>query len=83
MFVDPDYRGIIHGVAHQLLQTLLQWAEQKEMKSLYLGTVEKLHAAHRFYEKNGFTRIPSQELPKQFPLMKVDTIFYKYEINLK
>ena len=83
MFVHPVYRGKVIGVAHQLLQTLLQWAAQKEMKNLFLGTVEKLHAAHRFYEKNGFTRIPMEELPKQFPLMKVDTIFYKYEINKK
>jgi N-acetylglutamate synthase-like GNAT family acetyltransferase len=80
MFVHAAYRGKLHGVSHQLLQTLLQWAIQKEMKSLYLGTVEKLHASHRFYEKNEFTRIPMEELPKQFPLMKVDTIFYKYEI---
>jgi len=81
MFVHPVYRGKVHGVSLQLLHTLLQWAAQKEMKSLYLGTVGKLHAAHRFYEKNGFTRIPKQELPKKFPLMNVDTIFYKYEIN--
>jgi N-acetylglutamate synthase-like GNAT family acetyltransferase len=81
MFVNAAYRGKLHGVSHQLLQTLLQWAKQKEMKSLYLGTVEKLHASHRFYEKNEFTRIPMEELPKQFPLMKVDTIFYKFEIK--
>ncbi len=81
MFVHAAYRGKLHGVSHQLLQTLLQWAIQKEMKSLYLGTVEKLHASHRFYEKNGFNRIPMEELPKQFPLMKVDTLFYKYDIN--
>jgi putative acetyltransferase len=81
MFVHAAYRGTVHGVAHQLLKALLQWAEQQQMKSLYLGTVETLQASHRFYEKNGFTRIPMQELPKQFPLMKVDTIFYKYEFR--
>lgn len=81
MFVHAAYRGAAHGVAHQLLQTLLQWAEQQQMKSLYLGTVDILQASHRFYEKNGFTRIPMQELPKQFPLMKVDTIFYKYKFR--
>ena len=83
MFVHAAFRGILHGVSHQLLQTLLQWAAQNEMKNLYLGTVEKLHASHRFYEKNGFTRTPMDKLPDQFPLMKVDTIFYKYEINQK
>ena len=81
MFVHAAYRGSVHGVSHQLLQTLLQWAAQKEMKSLFLGTVDLLHASHRFYEKNGFVRIAMQELPEQFPLMKVDTIFYKYDFN--
>jgi N-acetylglutamate synthase-like GNAT family acetyltransferase len=81
MFVQAEYRGKVHKISHQLLQTLMQWAMQNKMKNLFLGTVEQLQASHRFYEKNGFTRIPIQELPKQFPLMKVDTIFYQYAIN--
>jgi N-acetylglutamate synthase-like GNAT family acetyltransferase len=81
MFVHAAYRGKEHGVSHQLLQTLLQWAAQNEMKALFLGTVEKFRAAHRFYEKNGFTPIPMHRLPKQFPLMKVDTLFYELQLQ--
>ena len=81
MFVHAAFRGKANGVSHQLLQTLLQWAAKNEIKSLFLGTVERLHASHRFYEKNGFTRIPLHDLPKQFPLMNVDTLFYKFEIS--
>jgi RimJ/RimL family protein N-acetyltransferase len=40
-----------------------------------------LKAAHRFYEKNGFTRLAKHDLPKSFPLMAADTIFY--ELHLK
>ena len=81
MFVQAEYRGKVYKVASQLLQALMEWATRNEMKNLFLGTVEQLQASHRFYEKNGFTRIPMEELPGQFPRMKVDTIFYKYEIN--
>lgn len=81
MFVNAAYRGSVYGVGHRLLQTLLGWSVQKGMRSIFLGTVEKLKASHRFYEKNGFVRIAEQELPEQFPRMKVDTLFYKYDIQ--
>jgi hypothetical protein len=37
-------------------------------------------AAHRFYEKNGFSEIKKAELPPNFPLLQVDTKFYKYNL---
>ncbi|XHR98338.1 hypothetical protein ACFJIV_24075 [Mucilaginibacter sp. UC70_90] len=51
------------------------------MTDIYLGTVEMLKAAHRFYEKNGFTRLAKQDLPESFPLMAADTIFYQLHLN--
>jgi len=35
-----------------------------------------MKAAHRFYERNGFTRVGKEQLPAAFPLMKVDDTFY-------
>ena len=33
--------------------------------------------AHRFYEKNGFEVIPRENLPPSFPVMAVDSRFYR------
>jgi hypothetical protein len=40
-----------------------------------------LKAAHRFYEKNGFTQLAKTALPQSFPLMGADTIFYELYLN--
>ena len=46
-------------------------------RSVYLGTTEAFRAAHRFYEKNGFSEIEKGELPPAFPVMPVDSRFYR------
>lgn len=76
MFVHKDYRGPLHGLAKKLLHTLIDWAKEKQFSDLYLGTAEKLHGAHRFYEKNGFESVPRNEVPEGKYLMAVDTKFY-------
>jgi GNAT superfamily N-acetyltransferase len=77
MFVHKDYRGKDYGVAQALLNTLLAWAKEKELQEIFLGTTDKFHAAHRFYEKNHFQRVPVDSLPANFSRMAVDSIFYK------
>lgn len=81
MFVDSAFRGSDFLTANKLLQGLLKWAAAHELEGIYLGTTEKFLAAHRFYEKNGFQRIEKQELPPSFPVMRVDTRFYKWEFD--
>lgn len=76
MFVKKEYRGKEWGIAQQLLQALLAYSKEKGMKDLYLGTVEQLKAAQRFYEKNHFTVIKKADLPAYFPLMSADNVFY-------
>ena len=76
MFVQQEFRGKKYGVAIVLLNTLMDWAKQKNMSAIYLGTTEVLKASHRFYEKNAFVRLPKEELPQNFPVMEVDTRFY-------
>ena len=80
MFVRADARGKEGGVAAALFQTLEEKAIQNKMTSLYLGTVQKLKASHRFYSKNGFVEIPKADLPNNYPLMAVDTMFFKKEL---
>ena len=43
---------------------------------IYLGTTEFFKAAYRFYERNGYLEISMSELPADFPIMKIDTIFF-------
>ena len=76
MFVAAAYRGREHGVAQRLLDQLLAWCAQRGLSRIFLGTTAMFLAAHRFYEKNGFTEIQRADLPASFPVMSVDTRFY-------
>lgn len=83
MFVKAPFRGRRYNVALRLLETLIQWCGQRNLGEIYLGTTEKFLAAHRFYEKNGFSEIDVSRLPHAFPVMSVDTKFYRYVLKLK
>ncbi|HEY1037811.1 MAG TPA: GNAT family N-acetyltransferase [Bacteroidia bacterium] len=79
MFLHKDFRG--QGVAQALVDTVMNAATDKNISTVYLGTMEQFKAAQAFYEKNGFTKIPREELPKDFLINPVDKVFYKREIN--
>lgn len=81
MFVKKEYRGTQPGVAHELLQTLIRYCREQQIGTLYLGTVDLLKAAMRFYEKQGFTEIPETALPSFFPKMPVDNRFYSFSLK--
>ncbi len=76
MFVKKEFRGKDLGIAQNLLNELLGFCRSEGITDLYLGTVDMLKAAHRFYERNGFIRIAAEELPAYFPRMQADNIFY-------
>jgi GNAT superfamily N-acetyltransferase len=80
MFVHPEYRGKLYGVSAALLETLLQWVEENNIRQVLLGTTVHFVAAHRFYEKNGFVKINKNDLPPTFPIMEVDTMFFEKTI---
>jgi N-acetylglutamate synthase-like GNAT family acetyltransferase len=77
MFVDRAYRGRDHAVGQRLLDALLAHARAQRIPRVLLGTRPEMHAAHRFYEKNGFARIDAAELPPAFPRMAADSVFYR------
>lgn len=81
MFVHREYRGSGFGTASLLLQTLLAWSLQRKLTTIYLGTREEFHAAHRFYEKNDFNEVSRSLLPPHFPVMATDNKFYKHSIK--
>jgi GNAT superfamily N-acetyltransferase len=81
MFVKKEFRGKEGGIAQQLFQTLVDHSQTKAIADLYLGTVEKLKAACRFYERNGFKRIKAEDLPPYFLRMPVDDSFYHLSLS--
>jgi len=80
MFVHPEFRGAAFGTARLLLNALLDWAAEHRFRELFLGTTPFFHAAHRFYEKHGFSEILRSELPPAFPIMEVDAKFYRLQL---
>lgn len=76
MYVKATHRGRQHAVAARLLDHLLRQAAGGGMQHLYLGTTEQFAAACRFYEKNGFIPVTSEDLPAAFPRLAPETRFY-------
>ena len=53
MFVCASHRGREHGVAAQLLTTLVASCRAHGIRELFLGTTAPMLAAHRFYDTQG------------------------------
>lgn len=81
MFVKKEFRGKGLGVAQHLLESLLEHSRTKQLTDLYLGSVDQMKAAHRFYERNGFERIKPEELPGIFPRMALDNVFFHLSLR--
>lgn len=81
MFVHKDYRGKEQAIGQLLLDTVVEWCVQKGINEIYLGTIDRLIAAQKFYLKNGFVEIPKDSLPVNFPVMNVDNRFFKLGIT--
>jgi N-acetylglutamate synthase-like GNAT family acetyltransferase len=77
MFVEKTHRGRETGLALRLLETLLAWAREKGLTEILLGTTAAYHAAHRFYEKHGFSEVAPGSLPERFPRIRQDSRFYR------
>lgn len=77
MFVRASHRGAAHGVAQALLDTLIDTGRTRGIGEVWLGTTSRFLAAHRFYEKNGFTTVDPSALPARFPVMAIDSKFYR------
>jgi N-acetylglutamate synthase-like GNAT family acetyltransferase len=80
VFLDKEYRGSHTGYAKRLLDTVLEWAKQHQVKTIYLGTTLSFRAAHRFYEKHGFHEIARNEMPSYCQPMDCDEKFYQLDL---
>jgi GNAT superfamily N-acetyltransferase len=78
MFLHKNYRG--QGVAALLLLNVLNWAKGNGVNTIYLGTMTQFKAAQKFYEKHHFTMIGVEQLPGDFPINPIDSVFYKLNL---
>lgn len=81
MFVKKEFRGPVPGTAKLLLHKAIAQCGELGVRRIYLGTLEVLVAAQRFYEKSGFSKISLAGLPASFPHNLSDNAFYT--ISLK
>lgn len=70
MFIKKEYRGKTLGLATKLFRILLNEAKHQQFKEILLDTPLVTHAAHRFYERNGFELISSDLVPDNYILPK-------------
>ncbi|MBY0500568.1 MAG: helix-turn-helix domain-containing GNAT family N-acetyltransferase [Alphaproteobacteria bacterium] len=78
-FVHKNYRG--KGIAHKLMKKMVQAARKNKFEYLYLGTVPLLRVALSFYTKAGFESISKKDLPKEFELCPLDSVFFKGRVK--
>jgi GNAT superfamily N-acetyltransferase len=62
MYLRPGVRG--RGLGRELLGVALDWARAQRMRIVRLDTSERMTAAQRLYEENGFVRVPG-DAPRQ------------------
>ena len=77
MMVDPGYRGNRFPTAKIMLDIAFKWGREHEVKRIYLGTMHQFIAAQKFYLKNNFVGIKIEELPSDYTVNPMDTLFYK------
>lgn len=80
VFLDQEYRGQQTGFAKKLLDTVLAWSRNYDIKTIFLGTTLSFKAAHRFYEKHGFYEIIRKEMPSYCQPMDCDEKFYRLDL---
>lgn len=78
MFVAKMCRG--QGVSSLLLHTAMAFVIQNHSKQIYLGTMNQFTDGQRFYEKNGFVKCKSTDLPTDFTINPLDSIFYTKQL---
>lgn len=59
LVVDPAARG--RGVGELLVRACLERARAAAKRRMVLSTEPRMHAAHRLYERLGFTRLPERD----------------------
>ena len=73
------YVGPVGEAVYRFLKT----GEMKEKKvtEVILGTLDRFVAAQKFYLRNGFVEVNKNDLPSNFPAMRLDNRFFKKDLR--
>jgi N-acetylglutamate synthase-like GNAT family acetyltransferase len=80
MMVDKRYRGKVNNTAGLLLEQSINWAKEKRVKELFLGTMDQFVAAQKFYLNRGFTEITLEDLPSDYHSNPIDSLYYRIHL---
>ncbi len=75
LVVDPAVRG--RGVGELLVRACLERARAAGLRRMVLSTDPRMTAAHRLYDRLGFTRLPERDWS---PVPGVDLVVYALEL---
>ncbi len=79
MFLVKKVRGNKEiKLAQMLYDTLIEYALSNNIKLLCLDTPLVAHAAHRFYERNGWVLTPLEKLPASYRVPRIDASLIKF-----
>ncbi len=76
LVVDTAVRG--QGIGEALVRACLQRAREAGKTAVVLSTDPRMHAAHRLYERLGFTRLPERDWS---PLPGIDLLVYRLDLQ--
>lgn len=75
LVVDPEARG--RGVGELLVRSCLDRARAARKRRMVLSTDPRMTAAHRLYERLGFTRLPDRDWS---PMPGIDLMVYARDL---
>jgi N-acetylglutamate synthase-like GNAT family acetyltransferase len=81
MFVKKEFRGVEPKIGQRLFEILLEKAKLIGFKTIFLDTPSVASASHRFYERNGFTKVINKStVPVDYKYLERNSIIYKLDI---
>ena len=73
--VAPEARG--RGIGHSLARWCVDRAREQGCTAVVLSSLDNMHAAHRLYERMGFTRLPERDW---IPTPDITLIAYRLDL---
>jgi ribosomal protein S18 acetylase RimI-like enzyme len=74
--VAPEARG--RGIGHALARWCVDRAREQGCSALVLSSLDRMHAAHRLYERMGFSRLPERDWT---PTPDITLIAYRLDLT--
>jgi ribosomal protein S18 acetylase RimI-like enzyme len=74
--VAPDARG--RGIGNDLARWCVDRAREQGCTAVVLSSLDRMHAAHRLYERMGFQRLPERDW---FPSPEITLVAYRLDLE--